>query len=593
LAAKFSSLAAIALSGHPGLPSHRETIMSTTLPLPTRTTESQLDRSLKVLDAAHPRLAAASADELIGLAEICIYGTMQTADQWVAVSSRFKGLPEKSPLRAEDVMTGPVATVRHLRLLIQSLRDIKAYGKPRLPGRPWMGTDARLRVPVFPAQGLYDGLTFQGFKVESRMLPGITAETLKQCVHGVPGRWNPDNPRIALVLGAGNVSSIPTTDAFTKLFQEGRSVLLKMNPVNESLGPVFERAYAPLIDAGYLQIIYGGSDVGAAAIQHDLVGEVHITGSINSHDAIVWGAPGPERDRRKRDNDPVLKKPISSELGNVTPWIVVPGKYTERQLDFQAQNIATSITNNCSFNCIATKVILTSANWPDRERFLDKIQRVLDSIAPRKAYYPGALDRFVRFANRTGDGDKLPWTLLRGMGPQASPQFFKEESFVCVCVETPLSADSDAAFLNQAVDFANGELWGTLAASITLPADFRKDPTREAALQAALSRLDYGTIGINHWSGLGFAMMSPGWGGVAGSTLDDAQSGIGWVHNTYQLEGVEKNVLTGPLTVSPKPLWFATHSNPEAVGWRLLNLYDKPSLWNLGGVLTSAVLNGR
>jgi hypothetical protein len=567
--------------------------MTTTLPLPTRTTDSQLERSLQVLDAAHNRLAAASADELISLAEICIYGTLQVADEWVAVSSRFKGLPEKSSLRAEDVMTGPVATVRHLRLLIQSLRDIKTHGKPRLPGKPQMGPDARLRVPVFPAKGLFDGLTFQGFKVESRMLPGITAESLRQCPDGVPGRWKPKNPRIALVLGAGNVSSIPTTDAFTKLFQEGRSVLLKMNPVNESLGPVFERAYAPLIDTGYLQIIYGGGDVGAAAVQHELVGEIHITGSIHSHDAIVWGAPGPERDRRKRENDPVLRKPISSELGNVTPWIVVPGKYTDKQLDFQAENIATSITNNCSFNCIATKVVVTSAKWPDRERFLDKIQQVLDRIAPRKAYYPGALDRFGRFASRTAESDKLPWTLLRGISPQSAPHFFNEESFVCVSVETKLDADSDTAFLDRAVDFANGELWGTLAASITLPPDFRKDPAREAALQSALSRLDYGTIAINHWSGLAFAMMSPGWGGVAGSTLDDAQGGIGWVHNTYQLDGIEKNVLTGPLTMSPKPLWFATHSNPEAVGWRLLNLYDKPSLWNLGGVLGSAVINGR
>jgi hypothetical protein len=567
--------------------------MTATLPLPTRTTDSQLERSLHVLDAAHARLTAASADELISLAEICIYGTMRAAEDWVNISTRFKGLPEKSPLRAEDITGGPVATVRHLRLLIQSLRDIKAHGKPQLPGPPKMGPDARLRVPVFPAKGLFDGLAFQGFKVESRMLPGITAESLKQCVNGVPGRWNPKNPRIALVLGAGNVSSIPTTDAFTKLFQEGRSVLLKMNPVNESLGPVFERAYAPLIDAGYLQIIYGGADVGAAAVQHDLVGEIHITGSINSHDSIVWGPPGPERDRRKRENDPVLRKPISSELGNVTPWIVVPGRYTEKQLDFQAENIATSITNNCSFNCIATKVIVTSANWPDRERFLDKIQRVLDRITLRKAYYPGALDRFARFAGKSPESDKLPWTLLRGVTPQASPHFFNEESFVCVSVETPLTADSDTAFLNQAVDFANSQLWGTLAASITLPPDFRKDPARESALQSALSRLDYGTIAINHWSGLAFAMMTPGWGGVAGSTLDDAQSGIGWVHNTYQLEGIEKNILTGPLTISPKPLWFATHSNPEAVGWRLLSLYDKPSLWNMGGVLASAVLNGR
>jgi acyl-CoA reductase-like NAD-dependent aldehyde dehydrogenase len=442
---------------------------------------------------------------------------------------------------------------------------------------------------------MFDGITFQGFKVDAWMQPGVTEETLRMCPDGIPGRWKAGNPWIALVLGAGNVSSIPTTDVFTKLFQEGRTVLLKMNPVNESLGPIFERAYAPLIDAGFLRIIYGGPDVGAAAVEHDLVDEVHITGSIHSHDAIVWGPAGAERERRKRENDPVLRKPITSELGNVTPWIVVPGAYSERQLNFQAENVATSITNNCSFNCIATKVIITSANWPDRDRFLDKVARILDRIAPRKAYYPGAVERFGRFSGRSAPAgnDTLPWTLLRNVQPQESPHFFKEESFVCVSVETPLEADSDTAFLNRAVDFANEQLWGTLAASITLPPGFRKDRAREAALQSALGRLNYGTIAINQWSGLSFAMMSPAWGGVAGSGLDDAQSGIGWVHNTFMLDGIEKNVLTGPLTVSPKPMWFTTHSNPEAVAWRLLDLYHKPSVWKLGGLLASAVRHGR
>ena len=88
-------------------------------------------------------------------------------------------------------------------------------------------------------------------------------------------------------------------------------------------------------------------------------------------------------------------------------------------------------------------------------------------------------------------------------------------------------------------------------------------------------------------------MMSPAWGGVAGSSLNDAQSGIGWVHNTSMVDGIEKNVLTGPLTVSPKPMWFATHSNPEPVSWRLLDLYHKPSVWNLGGLLGAAVRYGR
>ena len=47
-----------------------------------------------------------------------------------------------------------------------------------------------------------------------------------------------------LVLGAGNVSSIPATDTISKVFQEGQVVLLKMNPVNEYLGPIFERLFA-------------------------------------------------------------------------------------------------------------------------------------------------------------------------------------------------------------------------------------------------------------------------------------------------------------------------------------------------------------
>jgi len=569
--------------------------MTTTLPLPSRTTTTDIDRCLDELARAHDRLLNASASELIRLAEDCIEGTIRVAREWVDTACRYKGLPADSPLRAEDLMSGPVATIRHLRLVIQSLRDIEAKGRPQLPGRPTTGIDGRLHVPVFPAKGMFDAITFQGFKVESWMRAGITADSLPMCPEGTPRRWNPDNPRIALVLGAGNVSSIPTTDAFTKLFQEGRSVLLKMNPVNESLGPIFERAYAPLIDAGYLRIIYGGADVGAAAVDRDLAEEVHITGSIISHDAIVWGPAGADRERRKRDNDPVLHKPITSELGNVTPWIVVPGKYSEKQLDFQAENIATSITNNCSFNCIATKMIVTSASWPDRERFLDKIQRVLERVAPRKAYYPGAVERFGRFSGRTTPtaGDGLPWTLLRGVTPKSAPHLFREESFVCVTAETSLAADSETSFLERAVEFANQELWGTLAASITLPADFRKDPGREATLQSCLGKLQYGTVAINHWSALAFAMMSPGWGGVAGRHLDDAQSGIGWVHNTFMLGGVEKNVLQGPLTVSPKPMWFATHSNPEAVGWRLLDLYHKPSLWNLGRLLTAAVLNGR
>ena len=57
----------------------------------------------------------------------------------------------------------------------------------------------------------------------------------------------------------------------------------------------------------------------------------------------------------------------------------------------------------------------------------------------------------------------------------------------------------------------------------------------------------------------------------------DAQSGIGWVHNTFMLDGIEKSVLEGPLTMFPKPVWFPSQSSAEQVAWSFFDLYRKPS----------------
>ena len=75
-------------------------------------------------------------------------------------------------------------------------------------------------------------------------------------------------------------------------------------------------------DAGYLAVCYGGADVGAYLVEHPLIDEIHITGSDKTHDMMVWGPPGPEREERKRKKEPKLKKEITSELGNVSPVIV-------------------------------------------------------------------------------------------------------------------------------------------------------------------------------------------------------------------------------------------------------------------------------
>jgi acyl-CoA reductase-like NAD-dependent aldehyde dehydrogenase len=548
-----------------------------------------VDRCVGELAAARNRLSTRSLAERRALLEECLDRVVALAPEWVEAACEAKGLAPGDPLRAEEIGAGPMATARHLRLLIDNHKSIEATGRIRLPAAPAQLPDGRLAVQTVPVRGLYDGLLFSGFKATVRLGNKTTREDLEELGSQL-ARLRP--AKTVLVLGAGNVSSIPATDAISKIFQEGHVVLLKMNPVNEYLGPIFQRLFARLIDQGYLRIIYGGADVGAAAVEHPQVDEVHITGSIHSHDAIVWGPPGEKRERRKRENDPVLKKPITSELGNVSPWIIVPGNYSESQLRFQAENVAASITNNASFNCVATKVIVTAKDWPQRSRFLDLVEQVLAQVPKRKAYYPGACDRFERFAGRPAQPDaegRLPWTLVRDADPARMPVLFCEESFVCVCAEIGLDAGDERDFLNRAVDFANDRLWGTLSAAVTVPAGFRRDGENEKAFQRALSNLRHGTVGVNHWPALVYAMMSPPWGGYPSGTLADAQSGIGSVHNTFMLRDVEKTILEGPLTMWPKPFWFPTHRNPEPIAWKVLDLYHRPWAWKLPGIMLAAL----
>ena len=85
-----------------------------------------------------------------------------------------------------------------------------------------------------------------------------------------------------------------------------------------------------------------------------------------------------------------------------------------------------------------------------------------------------------------------------------------------------------------------------------------------------LQKLRYGTVCINHWPALGFAFGTTPWGGHPSATLEDIQSGRGWVHNTFMLEDIEKCVIRGPLVVKPKPTWFAGHKTAAEIGRKLV-----------------------
>lgn len=551
---------------------------------PSPVVRTDIDRALADLASGKRRFAATSAAARAELAARCLAGVVQAAPEWVDAACRAKRIPANSPLRAEEIAAGPLAVIRYLRLIVRTLTEIGGQGRPSLPGRVVVDAGGRVRVPLIPARGLYDPLLFRGYQGYGLMDKGLAAPDVGGCL---APRYGAAPARVVAVLSAGNVTSIPAVDAFGKLFQEGAVVLLKMSPVNDYLKPIFERAFAPLISAGYLRIVSGSAAEGAYSVRHELTDAVHLTGSRATHDRIVWGEPGDEQLHRRRLGMPLLDKPISSELGNVSPWIIAPGAYAPRHLAFQAENVAASVINNASFNCAATKVLVTWRRWPDRKKFLAQVQSIFARTPPRHAWYPGARERFVRFSGVEpgGPDGTLPWLLLEDVAPRESRRFFEEESFASVFVEVALDAPNEAAFLHRATDFVNEELWGTLCAAVTLPPGFRRRPDTARAWSACLGQLNYGSVAINHWPGLIYALMAFPWGGHPGGTLESPHSGCGWGHNTYLLDHVEKAVLEGPLDIWPKPLWFPTHRHPEPLAWKIVDLYARPNAWNLSRVL--------
>jgi hypothetical protein len=105
-----------------------------------------------------------------------------------------------------------------------------------------------------------------------------------------------------------------------------------------------------------------------------------------------------------------------------------------------------------------------------------------------------------------------------------------------------------------------------------------------------IADLRYGTVAVNHWSGVSFGLGTTTWGAFPGSMRDDDPgSGTGVVHNALMFSRAEKSVVRAPFRARPKPVWFPGHRSADALAVRLLDFETEPSVRNLVPLLPSAV----
>ena len=529
--------------------------------------------------------------------------TAEVAPAWVDLAARAKGIAGTA-LAGEEWFSGPYALLIALDRLIATVGDVARTGSPTLPGGVRARPDQQVVVDVFPVEPS-DKILLSGVRAELWMQPGVTRETLREhtasALRGAGRRG-----RVTLVLGAGNIASIPPLDVLTVLYTHGSVVMLKLNPVNAYLRPIFARVFASLIDEGFLRIVDGGPDAGAYLCAHGAVEAIHLTGGERTHDAIVFGT-GPEGAARKAEARPVLDKPVTSELGNVTPVIVVPGPWSEPDLGFQAAHVATMKLHNAGANCIAAQVLITARSWDLAPRFLEKVRLALGSAPARPSYYPGSIERQREITASHPAAETIaapdggdPRTFVPGLDPnQRDEPLFRSEAFGPVLAQTALGGDDAATFLRNAVAFCNDVLAGTLGAAILIHP--RTIAQLGPVFDDAVAALRYGSVTINTWPGVAFLLPTASWGAYPGNTVAAAGSGIGCVHNTFVFDLPQKTVVRAPFapfprsfgdgerTLLPLPPWFVTHRRADAVGRRMFAFAAKPSALRMAATALEAM----
>src|SRR5258707_15667475 len=177
--------------------------------------QDAMDSAIETLQAHKDAWVKLPTSKRIAIVDELIKDFAAIAQRWVDACLQAKGIAPGAPASGEEWAAGAWPVIRNLSQLRQALVDIEAHGRPRIPGPVTTRPDGQVVAQVFP-QSIYDRIFFGGVTAEVWMQPGVTQAELPDTQAVMYHTKHPG--RVALVLGAGNVSSIGPMDALYKLF---------------------------------------------------------------------------------------------------------------------------------------------------------------------------------------------------------------------------------------------------------------------------------------------------------------------------------------------------------------------------------------
>jgi acyl-CoA reductase-like NAD-dependent aldehyde dehydrogenase len=479
--------------------------------------------------------------------ESCRNNLLRIAPFWVEEEAHLRGHLATSQDGAESWLLGPIPVARTIRYLINGVRS---GGRPRVPSRR-LRVDGRSVTRVFP-YGFHEGLLFFDTEAHVWSIGGQhQGRRYRQARDSQPGP--------ALVLGASNVSSILASDVLCKLFCENRPVVCKVPPRFASLRPIFDELFHPLIRDRHVQLCYGGKELGGELLDLPVFDTVHLTGSLRTYNFL-------------RENNRYTQRTITAELGCVTPALVIPGDWSQEELLFQARRLASAMVLNGGYNCVTPQILIVQKQWAYRSAFLRALKQELEKHERRDDLYEGAADKRHEFREEYPEHERFGPRTLVSLDPNQPTRLFKEEAFCGMLGVVELDSVEIPNFLNDSVRFCNQNLWGDLSCMVFIDPETRRRHERQVA--HALSELQYGTVGVNVFTGLAFGSGVTPWGSYLAGKAD---TGSGWVHNTFFFDQPEKTVMEGPFMPRLPLPWLKPFPRLAEVGRALFELEAHPT----------------
>jgi hypothetical protein len=525
-----------------------------------------IDRNISKLRVNSAEFLNLDKTNLISMLEQTVDNIKTISYYWASLSSEKKGHLTKSK-EGEEWIGGPFSCIYALQYFIDYLQNDDGLDVTKFD-------ESTKSYKVFPTKNI-EKLLFPFLEGEIRFGKNLNFNQINE-YRGFANRFNNNKPKITLILGAGNVSSIPVLDALFHMIAHKSVIYIKLNPVNDYLLPIFTQVFEPFISRGFMIITEGDMEASKYLTEHEGFQQIHLTGSNYTYENIVYGRTLSDKERSLKTLPKINKKPITTELGNVTPIIVHPGNWSRAEIRHQAKKIVTAKLNNSGFNCIAAQVIILPKNWKHTDKLKRDIKYYLKKVGDTTSYYPGAsenLNDLVQTENYDQINNLSCSTPFLVSDLNLEKEYANKEVWSTALYFQELPYSTYENFCSKAVDYVNNHLWGNLGVTVLIKNHKKK--TNQGILNTYIEELKYGTVAINEWSALGFVIPTLPWGGYPGNKDNDIQSGQGYVHNALLFESPQKGIVYSRFRLSPliDPPWFVTNKKAHRI-FRHLTYYQ-------------------